>query len=169
MSNSAIRAENVDVEDRLRNLAEALSQVQQKCGYPVICSLHPRTRHKMQEYGVGAENDQVRYLTPLGLFDFVALERNARCVLSDSGTVQEEGCIFRVPTVTLRDMTERPETAAHCGGRRPTRLGAGGHLAAPAGAGARGRLRRDRRVVVKGQIKFIQITCSERLTERPES
>jgi len=108
------RAENVDVEYRLRNLAAALSQVQRKYRCPVICSLHPRTRHKMQEHGVGAENDQVRFLTPLGLFDFVALERNAWCVLSDSGTVQEECCIFRVPNVTIRDVTERPETI-ECG------------------------------------------------------
>ena len=67
------RAENVDVEDRLRNLAAALSQVQRKYGCPVIYSLHPRTCHKMQEYGVGAENDQVRFLTPLGLFDDLVL------------------------------------------------------------------------------------------------
>jgi UDP-N-acetylglucosamine 2-epimerase (non-hydrolysing) len=108
------RAENVDVEYRLRSLAAALSQVQEKYGYPVICSLHPRTRHKMEQYGVGTENDQVRFVTPLGLFDFVALERAAFCVLSDSGTVQEECCIFHVPTVTIRDVTERPETI-ECG------------------------------------------------------
>jgi UDP-N-acetylglucosamine 2-epimerase (non-hydrolysing) len=108
------RAENVDVEDRLRKLAAALSQVQRKYGQPVICSLHPRTRQKMLEYGVGAENEQVRYLAPLGLFDFVALERAALCVLSDSGTVQEECCIFHLPTVTIRDVTERPETI-ECG------------------------------------------------------
>jgi UDP-N-acetylglucosamine 2-epimerase (non-hydrolysing) len=108
------RAENVDVEHRLRNLAKALSQVQRRYGHPVICSLHPRTRQKMEQYGVGTENDQVRFLTPLGLFDFVALERAAFCVLTDSGTVQEECCIFHVPTVTIRDVTERPETI-ECG------------------------------------------------------
>jgi UDP-N-acetylglucosamine 2-epimerase (non-hydrolysing) len=108
------RAENVDVEDRLRNLAAALAQVQRKYGYPVICSLHPRTRHKMEQYGVGVDNDQVRFMAPLGFFDFVALERAAFCALSDSGTVQEECCIFHVPNVTLRDVTERPETI-ECG------------------------------------------------------
>jgi len=62
-----------------------------------------------------AEDDpRRRFLTPLGLFDFVALERAAFCALSDSGTVQEECCIFRVPAVTLRDVTERPETL-ECG------------------------------------------------------
>jgi UDP-N-acetylglucosamine 2-epimerase (non-hydrolysing) len=108
------RAENVDVEDRLRNLAAALEQVHARYEYPVICSLHPRTRHKMQQYGVGVDNDQVRLMAPLGFFDFVALERGAFCALSDSGTVQEECCIFRVPNVTLRDVTERPETI-ECG------------------------------------------------------
>lgn len=104
------RAENVDIEGRLRHLSQSLSQVQQKYGYPVICSLHPRTRDKMQQFGLGLENAGVRFLEPLGLFDFVALERSAYCVLSDSGTVQEECCLFRVPNVTIRDVTERPET-----------------------------------------------------------
>ena len=108
------RAENVDIESRLKNLTEALVQVQKKYGYPVICSLHPRTRNKMQQYGVDVDNDQVRFVPPLGFFDFVALERSAFCALSDSGTVQEECCIFHVPNVTLRDVTERPETI-ECG------------------------------------------------------
>jgi UDP-N-acetylglucosamine 2-epimerase (non-hydrolysing) len=108
------RAENVDVEPRLRDLASALDQVQRKYDCPVICSLHPRTKHKMQQFGVGVDNDRVRFLEPLGFFDFVALERTTLCALSDSGTVQEECCIFRVPTVTIRDVTERPETI-ECG------------------------------------------------------
>lgn len=108
------RAENVDIESRLKNLIQALIQVQKKYRYPVICSLHPRTKHKMQQLGVGVDNDQARFVDPLGFFDFVALERSAFCALSDSGTVQEECCIFRVPNVTLRDVTERPETI-ECG------------------------------------------------------
>lgn len=104
------RAENVDIESRLNNLTQALLQVQQKYAYPVICSLHPRTKNKMQQYGVGVDNDQVRFVPPLGFFDFVGLEKTAFCALSDSGTVQEECCIFKVPNVTLRDVTERPET-----------------------------------------------------------
>jgi UDP-N-acetylglucosamine 2-epimerase (non-hydrolysing) len=59
-------------------------------------------------------NPQVRFLPPFGFFDFVALEKNAFCLLSDSGTVQEECCILRVPNVTIRDVTERPETL-ECG------------------------------------------------------
>jgi UDP-N-acetylglucosamine 2-epimerase (non-hydrolysing) len=109
------RAENVDVERRLRQLSEALRLVRRRYGLPVVCSLHPRTRDRMRGFGLDVEAEaDVRYLEPLGLFDFVALERHALCVLSDSGTVQEECCIFGVPTVTVRDVTERPETI-ECG------------------------------------------------------
>jgi UDP-N-acetylglucosamine 2-epimerase (non-hydrolysing) len=106
------RAETVDVEPRLRSLAASLESVVAKYGMPVICSLHPRTADRMRSFGVSMEG--VRFVEPLGLFDFVALEKTAFCVLSDSGTVQEECCIFGVPTVTLRDVTERPETI-ECG------------------------------------------------------
>jgi UDP-N-acetylglucosamine 2-epimerase (non-hydrolysing) len=79
-----------------------------------VCSLHPRTRDQMQRCGLVLDGTAVRWLTPLGFADFIALERNALCVLSDSGTVQEECCIFHVPNVTVRDVTERPETI-ECG------------------------------------------------------
>lgn len=104
------RAENVDIENRLRELSLAIERVQIEYGYPIICSIHPRTRNKIQQFGVGLENKQIRFLEPLGLFDFVALEKSAFCVLSDSGTVQEECCLFHTPSVTIRDVTERPET-----------------------------------------------------------
>ncbi len=58
--------------------------------------------------------DGLRFVEPLGFFDFIRLEQSAFCILSDSGTVQEEACLFRVPNVTLRDVTERPETV-ECG------------------------------------------------------
>jgi len=104
------RAETVDVENRLRDLIVSLQSISAQYGEPVICSLHPRTRDRMERLGMSFSDDGVRYLEPLGLFDFVALEQKARCVLTDSGTVQEECSIFRVPSVTLRDVTERPET-----------------------------------------------------------
>jgi UDP-N-acetylglucosamine 2-epimerase (non-hydrolysing) len=68
----------------------------------------------MQEFGVDVKNQRIQFMDPFGFFDFVHLERNAFCVLSDSGTVQEECSIFRIPNVTLRDVTERPETI-ECG------------------------------------------------------
>jgi UDP-N-acetylglucosamine 2-epimerase (non-hydrolysing) len=108
------RAENVDIESRLRSLVEALELLQEQFGFPVVCSLHPRTRSKMDAFGVQFERAGVSFLEPLGFFDFVRLEQSAFCLLSDSGTVQEETCIFGVPNVTLREVTERPETL-ECG------------------------------------------------------
>jgi len=92
-----------------------MKQLAQSHGLPVIVSTHPRTRQRLDEQGVhDSESDGVRFLAPLSFFDFVALEQHARCVLSDSGTVQEECAILGVPNVTLRDVTERPETV-ECG------------------------------------------------------
>jgi UDP-N-acetylglucosamine 2-epimerase (non-hydrolysing) len=108
------REENVDVEERLRSLTEALTRLQEEYRMPVICSLHPRTSNRMQRYGIDLTNKQIKLHEPFGFFDFISLERNAFCVLSDSGTVQEECAIFRVANVTIRDVTERPETI-ECG------------------------------------------------------
>jgi UDP-N-acetylglucosamine 2-epimerase (non-hydrolysing) len=108
------RAENVDVPERLRSLVDALARLHAKHGMPVICSLHPRTRNKVEQFGVDLARAGLRFLEPLGFFDFVRLEQEAFCVLSDSGTVQEEACILRTPAVTVRDVTERPETI-ECG------------------------------------------------------
>jgi len=108
------RAENVDTESRLRQFASALEQIYKKYKMPIIVSTHPRTRSRFDAFGISQENPQIRFMEPFGFFDFVSLEQHARCVLSDSGTVQEECSIFRVPNVTLRDVTERPETV-ECG------------------------------------------------------
>jgi UDP-N-acetylglucosamine 2-epimerase (non-hydrolysing) len=106
------RAENVDEGPRLRMLVDALEGVVERHGLPMVVSVHPRTRDRLKRMGIAADN--LRLLEPLGFFDFVKLERSARAVLSDSGTVQEECAIFRVPNVTIRDVTERPETI-ECG------------------------------------------------------
>lgn len=109
------RSENVDVEERLRSLMEALRALQGKYNLPIIISTHPRTRSVMSRFDINTNaNNGLIFHEPFGLFDFIALERNAFCVLSDSGTVQEECCIFRIANVTLRDVTERPETL-ECG------------------------------------------------------
>ena len=76
--------------------------------------MHPHTRQKIAQFVVKLSNSNIRFIDPPGFFSFISLERNAFCVLSDSGTVQEECCIFKVPNVTLRDVTERPETI-ECG------------------------------------------------------
>ena len=108
------REENVDVEQRLSSLVGALQLLEREHSLPIVVSTHPRTRDRMTRFGLDPESPTLRFPEPFGLFDFVALERDAFCVLSDSGTVQEECCIFHVPNVTIRDVTERPETV-ECG------------------------------------------------------
>jgi UDP-N-acetylglucosamine 2-epimerase (non-hydrolysing) len=81
---------------------------------PVIISFHPRTRSKVEQFGIDVKRGGLHFIEPLGFFDFIKLEKSAFCTLSDSGTVQEEACIFGVANVTIRDVTERPETV-ECG------------------------------------------------------
>ena len=108
------RQENVDVPERLRKLIGAITTLGIEYQLPVICSLHPRTRNRLVEFAIDIPGDGVRFCPPFGFFEFVKLERHALGVLTDSGTVQEECCIFGVPCITLRDTTERPETV-ECG------------------------------------------------------
>jgi UDP-N-acetylglucosamine 2-epimerase (non-hydrolysing) len=108
------RAENVDEPTRLEQLLRGLALVADTYRKPMVISLHPRTADKLARFGLDPQSEQLRLIKPVGFFDFVKLERQAYCVLSDSGTVQEECCIFKVPNVTLRDVTERAETI-ECG------------------------------------------------------
>ncbi len=103
------RAENVDDRKRLNKFVQAMNSLVNDHDRKVIWSVHPRTREKLRSLKVRID-ERVILSDPFGLFDFVKLEKNAACVLTDSGTVQEECCIFNVPNVTLRDVTERPET-----------------------------------------------------------
>lgn len=108
------RAENVDLPDRLHKIVAALAAVAERFGKPVLVSVHPRTAEKLAEQGIEPDKTKVRLMNALGFFDFVRLEKHALAVLTDSGTVQEECAIIGVPNVTLRDVTERPETI-ECG------------------------------------------------------
>ena len=111
---TAHRSENVDHAGRLRSLMEGLEALAGEYGYPVVYPLHPRTRSRAEAAGMRLAGGAIRFLPPLGFFDFVRLEQNAFAILSDSGTVQEEACLLGVPNVTLREATERPETL-ECG------------------------------------------------------
>lgn len=108
------RAENVDVAARLKSFIDAFHLIHLEYNLPVLCSLHPRTRSQLKKINRELDGYGVITIEPPALFDFVKLEKNALCVLTDSGTVQEECCIFKIPSVTLRDLTERPETV-ECG------------------------------------------------------
>jgi UDP-N-acetylglucosamine 2-epimerase (non-hydrolysing) len=104
------RAENVDPEDRLAKFVEAFNALYDEYKMPMVWSVHPHTRKRLNENPALKVKEGIKVSEPLGLFEFNNLQKNAFCVLSDSGTAQEECSIYGVPTVTLRDVTERPET-----------------------------------------------------------
>jgi len=108
------RAENVDEAGRLAGIFDGLAAVAAKFDKPVLVSVHPRTAEKLSQHEINPGSSQIRLLQALPFFDFVKLEKNSLAVLTDSGTVQEECAIFGIPNITLRDVTERPETI-ECG------------------------------------------------------
>jgi UDP-N-acetylglucosamine 2-epimerase (non-hydrolysing) len=108
------RSENVDHPARLAEIVRGLRLVAEQQGLRIVCSVHPRTRSMLSRLQEQAAHPLIDFCEPFGFFDFVQLERHARCVLTDSGTVQEECCILQVPAVTVRETTERPETV-DCG------------------------------------------------------
>jgi len=103
------RAENTDDAARLRGIVDGYRRVAEGLGLPVLCSLHPRTRARLDELGASVP-EGVRFLPPLGYLEFLALHADAALMLTDSGGLQEEACVLGVPCVTTRDNTERPET-----------------------------------------------------------
>lgn len=102
------REENVDSPARLRLLGECLDAIAEKYGLPILFSVHPRTRKRLESLGIQLD-DRIVLSKPLGLFDYVALQKNAACTLSDSGTITEESSILGFPAVTVRESHERPE------------------------------------------------------------
>lgn len=105
------RAENTNDPTRLRGIVDGLARAGQALGVPVLAALHPRTVARLGALGMHMDRD-VRVLPPLSYLDFLGLHQHALVVLTDSGGLQEEACSLRVPCVTLRDNTERPESVA---------------------------------------------------------
>ncbi|MBN3525582.1 non-hydrolyzing UDP-N-acetylglucosamine 2-epimerase [Paenibacillus apiarius] len=120
---TAHRAENVDNPDHLSQIVHSLNTIAKTHHLRLIFSIHPRTRSKLTHHHIKL-HPLVECYEPFGFFDFVRLEQHARCAITDSGTVQEECCIFQVPTVTIRNSTERPETV-DCGSNVISGLRAG--------------------------------------------
>ena len=106
---TAHRQENADVKEKLKGVLKGLELVYREFYLPIIYPIHPRTMKRIEEFELGIP-EGVELIGPLGFLEFLQLEANAKLVLTDSGGVQEETCILKVPCVTLRDNTERPET-----------------------------------------------------------
>jgi len=106
---SAHREENVDSPDNLRDLLNTLQALVKTYQIPVIVSTHPRTRQRLEHLGAMNLDSNIRFLKPFGFFDYIKLQMDALCVLSDSGTITEEASLLDLPAVTIRNAHERPE------------------------------------------------------------
>lgn len=126
---SCHREENVDSPENFNDFIETLRNLNIHYRFPVIVSTHPRTRKRLETMGISDIGGDVRLIKPLGFLDYIKLQKNAYCVVSDSGTITEEASILSFPAVTIRQAHERPEgmdvgTLIMCGLRHDTVIGA---------------------------------------------
>lgn len=105
---SAHREENIDIEDNFFSLMNAVNAMAEKYDMPILYSCHPRSKKSIEARGFQFDSRVIQH-KPLGFFDYNKLQQNAFCVVSDSGTIPEEGAYFKFPAVSIRTSTERPE------------------------------------------------------------
>lgn len=103
------REENIDSKENFIKLIEALNALVERYKLPLVVSTHPRTAKRVKEYGVSA-HQFINFHKPFGYFDYEKLQQNSFCVLSDSGTIQEEASILQIPAIQIRNSSERPES-----------------------------------------------------------
>ena len=106
---SAHREENVDTPERLFGLVDSLNALVEKYDVPAIFSVHPRTKARLDELPETKLDARVKLMKAMGFMDYIQLQKNAKCVISDSGTIAEESSLLKFPAVTLRQAHERPE------------------------------------------------------------
>lgn len=105
---SAHREENIDIEVNFLSLMNAVNSMAEKYDMPILYSCHPRSKKFIEQRGFRFDKRVIQH-QPLGFFDYNKLQQNAFCVVSDSGTIPEEGAYFKFPAVSIRTSTERPE------------------------------------------------------------
>lgn len=106
---SVHREENVDNPRHLKEILDILNKLSMEYNIPVIVSTHPRTRNRLESLKNKSIDNRIQFLKPFGFFDYVNLQMNALCAISDSGTISEESAILSFPAISLRQSMERPE------------------------------------------------------------
>lgn len=106
---SSHREENVDYEENLNNLLESIDSIYAEYKKPIIISTHPRTRKKLESINYICNNKEIRFMKPFGFIEYIKLQQNAFCVISDSGTITEESSLLKFPAIMIRNAHERPE------------------------------------------------------------
>lgn len=106
---SAHREENIDSQENMSDMVETLNAMAEAYNFPVIVSTHPRTKKRLDTMELSNLNPLIQFLKPFGFCDYIKLQMEALCVVSDSGTISEEGSLLNLPAITIRNAHERPE------------------------------------------------------------